>query len=107
MAVEMLVDTEVVVYVETSVAVEVVPVKIVENSVLVDRADERLVRTVVPVAVYVEVTVLCLSLSRLRLCLVPAKRPMKTELKSRNMRHATSSKIVRGVSGSRSESLRR
>ena len=31
MAVEILVDTEVVVYVETSVAVEVVPVKIVEN----------------------------------------------------------------------------
>ena len=31
MLVEILVDTEVVVYVETSVAVEVVPVKIVEN----------------------------------------------------------------------------
>jgi len=51
--VESFVDTEVVVYVdvETSVAVEVVPVKIVENSVFVDRVDERLVTTVVPVAV--------------------------------------------------------
>ena len=57
MVVESLVDTEVVVYVETEVAVEVVPVKIVENSVFVDRVDERLVTTVVPVAVYVEVTV--------------------------------------------------
>ena len=50
-AVETLVDTEVVVYVETSVDVEVVPVKIVENSVFVDRVDERLVTTVVPVVV--------------------------------------------------------
>ena len=51
--VESFVDTEVVVYVdvETSVAVEVVPVKIVENSVFVDRVDERLVTTVVPVVV--------------------------------------------------------
>ena len=49
--VESLVDTEVVVYVETWVDVEVVPVKIVENSVLVDRVDERLVTTVVPVVV--------------------------------------------------------
>ena len=46
-----MVDTEVVVYVETSVAVEVVPVKIVENSVSVDTVDERLVTTVVPVVV--------------------------------------------------------
>jgi hypothetical protein len=49
--VETLVDTEVVVYVERSVAVEVVTLKIVENSILVDRVDERLVTTVVPVVV--------------------------------------------------------
>ena len=51
MAVEIFVDTEVVVYVETWVAVEVVPVNIVENSVLVERLRERLVTTVVPVVV--------------------------------------------------------
>jgi len=50
-AVEIFVDTEVVVYVETWVAVEVVPVNIVENSVLVERLRERLVTTVVPVVV--------------------------------------------------------
>jgi hypothetical protein len=49
--VEILVDTEVVVYVERSVAVEVVTLKIVESSILVDRVDERLVTTVVPVVV--------------------------------------------------------
>lgn len=50
-AVETLVDTDVVVYVEveSSVVVEVVPVKIVENSVSVDRV--RDVTTVVPVVV--------------------------------------------------------
>ena len=51
MEVVILVDTEVVVNVETLVAVEVVPVNIVENSVLVERVRERLVTTVVPVVV--------------------------------------------------------
>lgn len=110
---ENLVDTEVVVKVEveTSVAVEVVPVKIVENSVSVDRADERLVTTVVPILVRVVVIVwsspLCFPFSRLRLCFVPAKRPMNTELRSKNRRHARNNRIVRGVSGSRRASPRR